>query len=111
MTVHTSSGEDLARYLGQDTLLFCSANDEWKKIFFFFPLFLFCLFAKPPYYFLFFLQHTTWSHTLCTDAKETEELSRFILGKDDLAVNTARVQKPSFVFATSEVFGKVLFLV
>lgn len=44
MTVHTSSGEDLARYLGQDTLLFCSANDEWKKIFFFFLCFCFvCL--------------------------------------------------------------------
>lgn len=43
MTVHTSSGEDLARYLGQDTLLFCSANDEWKKIFFF--SFVFVLFV------------------------------------------------------------------
>lgn len=62
-------------------------------------------------FFLFFLQYTTWSHTLCTDAKETEELSGFIIGKNELAVNTARVQKPSFVFATSEVFWKVLFLV
>lgn len=79
---------------------FFSANDEWKVIFFFF--------VKPTYFF-FFLQHTTWSHTLCTDAKETEKLSRFIIVKDELAVNTTRVQKLSFVFATSEVFGKVLF--
>lgn len=41
MTVYTSSGEDLARYPGQDTLLFYSANDEWKKLFS----------VKPPYYF------------------------------------------------------------
>lgn len=60
-------------------------------------------------YFFFFLQHTTWSHTLCTDAKETEELSRSVIGEDELALNTARVQKPSFVFAALEVFGKVLF--
>lgn len=49
MTVHTFSGEDLARYPGQDTFLFYSANDEWKKIFFFF--------ITPPYFFFFFL-HT-----------------------------------------------------
>lgn len=64
MTVYTSSGEDLARYPGQDTLLFYSANDEWKKLFS----------VKPPCVF-FFLQHTTWSHTLCTDAKETGTVS------------------------------------
>lgn len=103
MTVHTSSGEDVARYPGQDTLLFYSANDEWKKNFFFL--------LSHHIFFLFFLQYTTWSHTLCTDAKETEELSGFVIGKNELAVNTARVQKPSFVFATSEVFWKVLFLV
>lgn len=110
MTVYTSSGEDLARYPGQDTLLFCFVLPmmNGRRLFI---SFLFYFFAKPPYYFLFFLQHTTWSHNLCTDAKETEQLSRLILGKDDFAVNTARVQKPSFVFATSEVFGKVLFLV
>lgn len=75
MTVHTSSGEDLARYPGQDTLLFYSANDDWKKIFFFF-------FVKPPYFFLLPPTHHLEPY-LCTDAKETEELSRFIIGKDE----------------------------
>lgn len=72
-------GEDLTRYPGQDTLFFCSANDQWKK------LFGFCYFVKPPFcFFVFFLQHTTWSHTLCTE--EAEELSRFISGNGEVAV-------------------------
>jgi len=98
MTVHTSSGEDLARYPGQDTLLFYSANDEWRKI-------LFVCFVKPPYFF-FFLQHTTWSHTLCTDAKETEEPSQFIIGKDEFAVTTARVQKLHLFLLLQKCLGK-----
>lgn len=68
MTVHTSSREDLARYPGQDTLYFILPMMNGRS----FSCFVFLLRHRVIFS---SSSHTTWSHTLCTDAKETGTVS------------------------------------
>lgn len=68
MTVHTSSREDLARYPGQDTLYFILPMTNGRSL----SCFVFLL-----HHHVIFISSSniTWSHTLCTDAKETGPVS------------------------------------
>lgn len=82
MTVHTSSREDLARYPGQDTLYFIlpMTNGRSFVLFWFFCYTTVLFFLLPP---------TPLGAIPCALMLKRHELSQFIIGKDDLAVNTA----------------------
>lgn len=68
MTVHTSSREDVARYPGQDTLYFFLPMMSGRS--------LSCSGFLLHHRVIFVSSsNTTWSHTLCTDAKETGTVS------------------------------------
>lgn len=94
-------GEDLARYPGQDTLFFCSANDQWKK------LFGFCFFVKPPFSFcLLPPTHYLEPYLVHWRGRGTVSIHKWQWWS---CCHTPRAQNQMEVFATSEAFGKVLF--
>lgn len=95
MTVYTSSGEDLARYPGQDTLLFYSANDEWKKLFS----------VKPPCVF-FSSSNIPLGAIPCALMLKRQELSQFLIGNDELAVTQLECKNLHLFLLLQKCLGK-----